>query len=348
VTLGLYLSRILAGRILAVAFVLVALGTSLEVIQFADRLVETGGAGALLTYARLSAPAMLATVLPLAILLGGLTGFLALGLRSELTVIRASGESLFGLLRRLLPLAVMLGALNNVLVDRAPAWSAAALGEAFGEIVDVPAAEAGDRVMSRAGGQVLVARLARPDGTALAPVTVFVLDEGGAVHGRLRADRAVFTGGQWQLADIRRFGHTAGLVSEGAIWRTRLVPGDVRALASGGHVASAAEAAAALSGTAIATRSAAYYRTRIWRARAAVAVPPVMILLSALAAFSMTRGGGLRLAVLGGTLGFCFVAFEGMVASLGQIGMLPAPMAALGPILLAAGAGASILLVKEG
>ena len=347
-TLGLYLSRIFAGRILAVAFVLVTLGVSLEVIQFADRLVEVGGAGALLTYARLSAPAMLATVLPLAILLGGLTGFLALGIRSELTVMRASGLSLFSLLRRLLPLAILLGAINTVLVDRAPAWSAAALGAAFGGIVDVPAPEAGDRVMSRSGDQVVAARLDRPDGTALAPVTIFALDEEGTVRGRLQAARADFSDGRWRLSEISRVGQAGGLAEEDGIWRTRLTPADVRALASNGHVASAAEAAAALSGAAIATRSASYYRTRIWRARAAVAVPMVMILLSALAGFSMTRGGGLGLAALGGGMGFGFVAFDGMVASLGQIGILPAPLAALGPTLLAAGLGATVLLAKEG
>lgn len=146
--LTLYLSRVIASHVLAAVLVLLVLGLSLDLIQAADELVEAGGAGALLHYAALRAPAMGAQILPLGVLIGGLLAFLSLGRRSELTVMRAAGQSVFRLLARLIPLALVLGVAQHLLVDRGVAWSERALADAFAGIADTPASVEGSRVAS--------------------------------------------------------------------------------------------------------------------------------------------------------------------------------------------------------
>lgn len=344
-TLARYLCVGLGWRILAAGAVLLVLGVSLELIRSADALVRAGGSAALIEFAALGAPAMAARILPLAVLVGAMTGFLALARRGELTAMRAAGQSAFALLLRLLPLALALGAAHHLLVAEGSAWSARALAARFGEAADAPVPEAGARVAGRIGGAVIVGRLARADGRALAPVRIYALDPQGRITGRIDAARARHAAGRWVLSEERRVGTVPGATGE---WASALGPADVRALASGQRMAGAGEAAAALAGGAVATRSRAYYRTRLAQSRAAVTVPAVMLVCAAFASFLAPRGGaGLGRAALGAAIGLGFVTTAGLFASLGQVGLLPAGLAAWGPVVVFSSLAAWLLLIGE-
>ena len=344
-TLARYLSGVLGVRILAAGLVLLALGLSLDLIKAADALIRTGGAGALVRYAALRAPAMGATILPLAVLVGGVVGFLTLGRRSELTVMRAAGQPVFALVLRLVPLAVALGIGHHLLVAEGAAWSERALADRFGAVAETPVPEPGARVMVRIDRAVVIGRLARHDGRALAPVTVYVLDPEGRITGRVEAAYARHDDGQWSLSEARRTGPLPGPAGD---WQSRLTPGDVRALATGARAASAAEAADALSGLAVATRSRAYYATRLAQSRAAFAVPALMLICAAFASFTAPRGpGGLGLTLLGTGIGLGFVTIEGLFSSFGKVALMPAGLAAWGPVVLFASLAAWLLLIRE-
>lgn len=344
-TLARYLSRAIGWRVVAAGLVLLALALSLDLIKTADALVPAGGTLALVEYAALRAPAMGATILPLAVLVGAVTGFLALGRRGELTAMRAAGQPVFALLLRLGPLALVLGAAHHLLVAEGAAWSERALAARFGAAADAPVPEAGARVFGRLGGAVVVGRLARADGRALAPLTVYALDREGRVTGRVEAAHAYYDAGRWRLAEARRVGAVPDPATD---WESALTPADVRALASGERAAGAREAAEALAGGAVATRSRAYYRTRVARSHAAVAVPAVMLICAAFASFLGPRGaGGLGLAALGSVLGLGFVTVAGLLTSFGQVGLMPAWLAAWGPVALFASLAAWLLLMKE-
>jgi lipopolysaccharide export system permease protein len=344
-TLARYLSAVLGLRILAAAALLLALGVSLDLIRTGDALIRTGGSAALLSYAALRAPALAATILPLAVLVGAMTGFLALGRRGELTAMRAAGQSAFALLRRLLPLALALGAAHHLLVAEATAWSERAVAARFGAAAEAPVPEPGERIAGRIGEVVVVSRLARADGSALASLTVYLLDPEGRIEGRVEAARARHKDGRWALADARRIG-AAPAEADG--WATALAPSDVRALATRQRAAGAGEAAAALSGAAVATRSRAYYETRLAQSRAALAVPAVMLACAAFAGFLAPRGpGGLGMAALGALVGLAFVTVEGILVSLGQVGLVPAGAAAWGPVASFAILAAWLLLMRE-
>ncbi len=353
-TLGLYLSRVLGGRIVAATLVLLALGLSLDLIKAADELVEVGGAWALLHYALLRAPAMGAQILPLGVLVGALLAFLALARRSELTVMRAAGQSVFRLLVKLAPLAILLGAVQHLLVDEGTAWSERALAEAFSGIAETPLVQAGSRVTGRVGDAVIIGELMTPGGAELAPLTVYALDDDGQVTGRIQAARAYWydseEGGEggWRLDGVRRVGVTPDTAAPDLLWPTRLDPGVVRALASGAATATAREASEALSGMVVATRSTSYYRTRLARAWSALLVPGVMLLCAAFASFKSSRGpGGLSLAATGAVLGLGFVMIDGLFGSFGQVGLVAAWVAAWMPAALFGIAAGWVLLLRE-
>ena len=346
--LAAYLSRVLGLRIVAAAAVLLALGLSLDLIKAADELIAVGGAGAILHYAALRAPAMAAQILPLAVLVGGITGFLALGRSSELTVMRAAGLSVYRLLLKLAPLALVLGLAQHMLTDEGTAWSERALADAFAGVVDSPVAAAGARLTGRIGNAVVIGELARQEGTEIAPLTIYALDAEGQVTGRIQAARALFDDGEWHLEQVRRIGETPDSAAPGLLWRMELDPTTARARASGAATATAREAAAALSGLIVATRSIPYYATRVARARSALLVPAVMLLCAAFASFKGARGpGGIGLPITGAVLGLGFVIADGLFGSFGQVGLVPAWVAAWVPSLLFGIAAVWILLIYE-
>lgn len=346
--LALYLSRALAGRIAGAAIVLLVLGLSLDLIRAAGDLVAVGGAWALVHYSALRAPGMAAQILPLGVLVGALTGFLALGRSSELTVMRAAGQSVFRLLLKLVPLAVVLGLVQHLLVDEGTAWSERALARAFAGIAETPAPVQGSRVAGRVGDAVVIGLLADREGSEVAPLMVYALDEDGHVTGRLDAGRAVYEDGEWRLADVRRIGELPRSEAPDQLWDMRLDPDTVRALASGEATSTAREASEALAGFVVPTRSTAYYQTRLARSLSAFLVPAVMLLCAAFATFKAPRGpGGLGMAVTGAVLGLGFVMVDGLLGSFGQVGLLPAWAAAWLPAAVFALAALWTLLMQE-
>jgi len=348
VTLAAYLARVLGLRMAGAGALLLALGLSIDLIKTADELIATGGATALMHYAALRLPQMLTTVLPLAVLIGAVLGFMRLARSSEIAVMRAAGLGVFALLLRLVPLAVGLGLVHHLLVDRASAWSERALADAFGPVIDLPAPEPGTRIAMRGPSSVIVARLARGDGTALAPAAVYALDAGGQVAARIEIESAEFIDGRWRLSGLESVAPARRDRISEAGWPVALTPATVRMLARGAGSATAGESAAALADRAVATRSTAYYRTRIARSRAALAVPAAMLVLAAAAGFGLPRGGqGLGHAALGTAAGFGYVALDGLFVSFGESGILAASVAAYAPTGLALLAGSWVLLMIE-
>lgn len=345
-TLMWYLTRLFALRIGAAAAVLLLLALGIDLIRTADDLIGLGGGPALARYGLLRSPGLLASVLPVAILVGGLTAALALADRAEIVVMRASGLSSLGLGAKLLPLAAVLGVLHHGLIDRWGALADQALTRAFPALAETPQAVVGDRVAGRQGGEVVIATLARADGTELAPVAIYRLDPSGRIEARLSAASARFIAGVWHLDRITP---DAAQGPDPAIWRTGLDPAAVLALASGARPADAAESAAALAGTIVASRSTAYYASRIARAQAAFALPATMLLIALLASLGPPRGPGrLRLAGLGLALGLVYVLTGGLGTSLAEAGILGATVGAWLPTgLFAAGAIWALVMIEE-
>lgn len=347
-TLAGYLSRVFLGRILAATAVLTLLGLSLDLIKAATSLIEERGAAALALYAGLRTVQIASTMLPTGILIGATLTFFSLANRSEIVVLRATGQSVFGLLRLLLPLAIAFGLVHHLLGDRPVAWAEARLIEAFPIALEAPApgATVWSRLKTGHNTEILRARLGSRDGDTLDGVTLWFLDDRGRIESRLEATRAEFVDGAWHLADVQHTGtdeRTAKL-----IWETPLTPRAVRRLAARQTMISASDARAVMAGLAIGSRGESYYATRVARSYAAFAVPAVMILLGAQAGFALRRAGhGYRTAALGLALGLIYVAANGIMGSLGEAGAIAPLWAAAVPTVVFALVGAWALMLRE-
>ncbi|MEM7507126.1 MAG: LptF/LptG family permease [Pseudomonadota bacterium] len=346
-TLSLYLSKVIGLRVLAAGLVFLILGISIDLIQSATDLLAEAGPTAILGYAALRTPQIAATLFPVAVLVGGTVAFLTLGHRSELVIVRAAGRSIFAILRMLAPCALVLGLIYHLMGDQLSAWAEQRLSETFPKTTEAP--EAGASVWSRQSGQVMRAELATSDGTALRVFTLWELDAQGHVTGRRDAERAEFDDGVWVLRDVTRHqGDQRVQELESSIWHTALTPSAMRALAAGRLSVSTANARAALAGLAVQTRGEAYYASRIARSYAALVIPGVMLVLAALAGFGLARsGGGLRMAITGVVLGFLYIAMDGVLGALSEVGMINAVIAATVPTALFAALGIWGLLVLE-
>lgn len=345
-TLSLYLSRIIFVRILFAWAILVLLGLSIDLFKSASGLIETGGGYAVFEYAYFRTPQIMVVLFTVAILVGSITAFLALGHHSELIIMRASGHGIFLILGRLVPLMIILGVAHSQLGDRVTSWSETGLAAAFPE--DDANISSDKWLWGRDGGAIIRAQLAKADGSVLDKLTVFEIGKTGQIVSRMNAKQASYNNQVWVLADAVKIQNGVAEPSNNLRWDTQLVPKTVLEIATKKRNFSASDARAALAGDTVVVRSSTYYVTRIKRNYAAFAVPLVLMTITALAGFGSTRGGnGAKLAIIAVVLGFSYITIDGMVGSLGEIGAIEPNIAAFSPSILFAAIGVWALLLLD-
>ncbi len=349
-TLGLYLSTIVGTRILLSWFVLLLLALSIDLLQTAGGLINRGGVSLVAHYAWLRLPLLGTILLPISALTGAILAFLMLSSRSELTVIRAAGLSMWRILAILGPLALVLGILHHLMGDNLSTWAQDGLSELFPLEVPGSTASMGERVVwLREGNNVIRAIPLAEDGSVLTDLTVYRLDPNGELVDRLIAETATYRGDLWELTSaIRRTdGEVLDLGSH--TWNSRMTPTDIFSVADGRRDRSLEQVRAVLAGDAVPTRGQAYYQTRIVRSYIAYAVPGIMLLIAGLSAFGTARhGGGVKMAVLAVVLGFLYIAIDGFVVSLGEAGAIGPFIAAALPSGVVLMAAIWFLLLQEG
>lgn len=197
----LVLSR-LGTRIGATVFIfygLIALVESLDAWRFSV-VADSRGVHMALLMVAMSAVRWTIKTLPVTVLMGAILGLADLKMRHELTVIKASGISIWRVLRApaigliVVSFAIALGAetvstqINRDLYPTPP-----------GQITQLtPAGEVWLEQRSDDTHYVIMARSMAPGGTTLSGVTVFQLSGGDAP--RIEADEAVLEPGFWRIA----------------------------------------------------------------------------------------------------------------------------------------------------
>lgn len=347
-TLGLYLTRLIGGRIAAVLAGFVLLGLSLDLLETSTRLVEEEGVGGLAFYALLRAPLVLLTVLPLGVLVGAVLGFLALAARSEMVVLRALGLSTVRIVAMLMPLVLVCGIVQNQLAARLGPAAEQMLVERFPALFDRRAIE--EEVWLRDWHAVMRIGSATADGASLRDVSIFELAPGGELARRIDAASARYHGEAWRLE-----GATVTLADEAPVrmdqmlWTSRLTPAGILSAARRPELIAAEDVRRILAGERPGSRGTPYYLVQLWRGYAAFLMPAVMVLFSALAGFGLARsGGGTRFVALGLLGGTAFVLVDGVLSSLGQAGAMPAaPAAFVAPAIFLLIGLWSIVVVEE-
>jgi lipopolysaccharide export system permease protein len=178
----------------------------IELLRLSRRAVDLSMAG-LFWMALLRLPAFSEILLSFAVLVGSIVALLTLNRKSELTVMRAGGMSVWQFLRPGITVATVLGVvavtIYNPLAAAARSQAERLVAEAFGREAGLLAAsgEAGWLRQDGADGQsVMTARAVADQGLALAGVTVFQFDAKGGFSERIDAERATLNDGYWELS----------------------------------------------------------------------------------------------------------------------------------------------------
>jgi lipopolysaccharide export system permease protein len=178
----------------------------IELLRLSRRAVDLS-VTSLFWMALLRLPAFSEILLSFAVMVGSIVALLTLNRKSELTVMRAGGMSVWQFLRPGITIAGVLGVLAvtvyNPLAAAARSEAERLVAEAFGREAGLLASsgEAGWLRQDGADGQsVMTAQAIADQGLALAGVTVFQFDAKGAFSERVDAERAILNDGYWELS----------------------------------------------------------------------------------------------------------------------------------------------------
>lgn len=325
-----YLRRRIAAQILGLLLVLTALMQLLEMLDVTgDVLDRQLGAAGLLRYALLRTPAEVVVALPLAVLLGSMSAFYAMARHHEIVAMRCTGMSLKRVVLLLLPVALALAGVQFVLSDRVVPRTEAVL-KAWWDSTAPPEAEPQPSWVQTRDGPVSFLR-ASPDGRELRGLRVYERDDSGLLTARLRAARAEWVDGAWQLRDVERLDASPTTLERRQQteheWTINLRPDDVLRLDLAQPHLSSIMLVDVLAGERVGAQPLSFYETVLYRSFTAPLAVFVMLILAAPTARLMTReGGGASLLVALG-LGLGYLLCDGILAALGTGGRLPPAIA---------------------
>jgi lipopolysaccharide export system permease protein len=354
------LARTLAG----VGSALAVVASVILLVNFVELSRTLGGHGdlgfsPLLELTLLKSPSVILLLLPFVFLFGSMGAFVAMNRRGELIAMRAAGVSAWGFVLPAVVAAFLFGvaaimalnplaaALNARFEDRRAALGDSASPGATGEVWLRQGSN---------GGQIVIHARRRDarDGTIrLRGVSIFMQSASRAggldFSRRLEADQALLMPGYWRLTQVRE----ARPGSESARSEALSLPSSLdRRSAMEKFVAPGAVASWDLPATIRAAEQAGYssaaYRLRLQQLMATPLLLAAMTLLAAAFSLRLMRLGDLAgLAGVGVALGFAVFFLNQFCGALGATDVIPVPLAAWAPPLLALLSGVTLLCYTE-
>lgn len=331
-----------------IVFGLVMMAESLDTVRLAY-LTSTGGPQLAVLSLAISAARWTIRTLSVTVLIGAIIGILDLQVRHELTVIKASGQSIWTVMRA--PLLAVAAA--SVLIATFGESMTAELDRAIN-----PSTPRDSGALTTTSGlwleqssgdvsYVIEAGLVQPGGTVLNDVTIFI--RRGVDYDVLEAPEARLREGEWFLpqAMAYRGDMLPGLVESVAL-PTVTTTDDLRVRLAATEDLTFFELAAALGGQ---LRDPLLYSAVATRFLRLISLP-LMLAGSLLIAFAFTadyrRTNKYSAAVLYGiVLGFVVFLVTEMADRAGSAGVLDPTFAAVGPAFVAVLIGLTVLLYKE-
>ncbi|MEO8420343.1 MAG: LPS export ABC transporter permease LptG [Hyphomicrobium sp.] len=357
-TLGTYIATRFAMAIL-MAFLLCSV--LIFLIDFVELLRQSGKNGevALTTLgliALLRLPAYAEFLITFAVLVGSITTLLQLSRKSELTVMRAGGMSVWQFLRPGLLVAFAIGVLTvavfNPLAAAGRTAAESLFADAFGKETNLLRNKSGSSWLRQNGadGQsVMSAQLATNRGLTLHSVAVFIFDNEGHFVERVDGKRADLHEGYWEVTDawVARIGREPEkfdiyLVS------TYLTPDRVTDALGTVFSVSFWEMPALIEVAEKAKLSSDRLRIQYEALLSRPLLCAAMVLLAATVSLRSFRGGGIQTMVIAGLVGgFGFFLLSEVSRQVGVAGLTP-PWAAIWlPVVLVSFVSAWVLLHQE-
>jgi lipopolysaccharide export system permease protein len=338
------ITRMVLARFFLILFGISVFVVTLDVASFSRDILalKNNDLSAVLNYFLLKLPIAMTRFLPMSSLLAILLTFSELSYRNELPAIWNSGISHLQLIFALLPLGLFLGGMNFLINDQAiprvtPTLHEWGIGDYGKKRLNLGK---NDPLWMRAGSDIIRASGANVQATSLADVTIFRRDANGLLREQIHASRARLFRGRWELDDAIVY-YRSNLPPHRV---TRLIySGDMRPAAAGARSGdpeemSAADLAYFIDNQGFGMRPAYVYETW-WNKRAALFLSTfILIGVTVPLASTFRRGGGIGVFfAIGVGIGFLFFILDGITLTLGEIGMVPAWMAAWVPILAFSG-----------
>jgi lipopolysaccharide export system permease protein len=333
-------------RMIAMRFFPILIGLSLfvltlEVVTYVKEIlaIDGGGLSTIGKYIVVRSPNVLATFLPISLLLALLLTVTELSYRNEIVAIWAVGLSPMRLILMLLPFAVVVGTLHFILVDRlipatAPTLRAWAIGD-YGE-KKLRIGEK-DPIWLRSGNDIMRAGKANRDASELADVVIFRRSDNGILLEQIYAKTAKLQQDGWHLREAVSYTREAG---EAKQHNQMIYPGKMRTAEAGSRSGDPEEMTISdlsyfITNQGFGIRPTHVYQTW-WHKRISLFfVSFVMIAMVIPLATRFRRGGGLGLLfALGVGLGFAFFIMDGISISVGELGIVPSWFAAWFPVLV--------------
>jgi lipopolysaccharide export system permease protein len=348
-------SRYIARRLLTrAAFLLLGLAALMIILDFlanGDQVIARSDSvlWPILSYTVLRLPEILALLLPITAMLATLLTFAELARHSELTAMAAAGISKARLAAAVLPVGLLIGALQFLIEDQAVPPAVARL-RAWGIGDYAPAADAQAGVWLRHGDDILRIRTPDPGRGRLEGVTIFERDPEGNLVAELEAPSATYEHGGWTLQDATRARIGSAVVEHEARlrWSDDLSPSLLKAVLADPRETPLHQLARVIRGHGLGTQPS--YRYKLWL-QARLAGPPttiaMILIIVALARPLSGRTAQGWLIAIGVAVGFVSWTFDGLVLTIGDLGLLPPALAAWAPLAVFAATAASLMLQQE-
>ncbi|GAB0058964.1 Lipopolysaccharide export system permease protein LptG [Candidatus Magnetaquicoccaceae bacterium FCR-1] len=303
---------------------------------------------ALLILSRL--PNYLGMLTPSMLLLATLMGVARLTRDNEITVMRASGVSLVGILAPLLTGGLIVALFHGLLIAQIVPRTNALAQKIEDHIVDrliAPPSKSGD-LWLRDGGRIIHIQKFDPDRTTLHGVTAFTFDAEHRLAARLEASRATFDGQGWKLhegLDYRFLPTVEVQAFEARPWQVSLDPQRLAASTPPPNMLTVIELIPVIDRLEQDGHDATRHRMILHRRLAAPAINLAAIALAFPFALRLPRSGGaLRSSLLGTLLGFLMFVLVDLATAFGLGGRLPPILAAWAPVLFFAGVSGFLFL----
>lgn len=357
-TLSLYFARHFAkmvGAFFLVSVFLISLTTLIEFFNRALRADASAGVKiALLSLFRV--PSTAEDALPFVVLYGSIAAFVIANRRLEVVVARAAGVSAWQFLLPACVVGLLFGALATTVYNPAAAALLARsnllLSEVFGDNErPVESSDGPVWVRQAAGGvdSILGAEQSYDGGLGLSGVTAYVFDGDGTFRERIDAPRARFLPGEWRLEDATITAPSANPRRD-ALYSlpTNLTPNEVKRT----FLALDSVSFWTLRGLAASARRAGVSADRYELQFNVLLSQPVLLLAMVLIAanvslrFSRSRNLG-RMIITGVGVGFMLYVVMKIAWDLGSGGIVPPPLAAWLPAIVATLVGVTVLLHLE-
>lgn len=362
-TLGTYFAKTFLKNILMVFLLFLFLITVVDLIELTRELskAKTVSFADIVLIAVYRAPKFAESIFPFAIMFGAAGSLILLNKRLELVVARASGVSVWQFLTPFALTAVFLGLFSalvyNPIAITGAASSRSVEADVFGKIKGSYASKTNSfwlRLYQKDGDIVIRARVARDSGTRLTSLSLYRFNKDGSARDRIEAARARYVerkSGKKLFLLFNAVTTVPGKKGEPSerleipveITRSQLQARVTQASDIGFWQLPAKQTEAKETG-----KNPLPFATQFHALLSQPLLFVSMVLLAATVSLRFARFGQSGKAILGGVLaGFVLYVLSRLVITFGSNGLVPPPIAAWSPALVASLISATVLLYQE-